>query len=253
MLCYETTRFQKILFRETPVDETLVKETGLAQFRPFVGDVFGRAYSGETVKRQEHVSGLEVYEKMHDAISDLPEWAGLAERTRNNPFLSGIAASQVAQEMAALIPEETRVGDAQQEERLVQTLEEMLAGLDPDGEEAGELVQAIEAAQSRKAEAEATSAVAADGLDSAVVRNALRRAVQNAAGEVEAVVGGYSAFGCDPLAPQAEQQATLRTLADRMKKNPKLAEIAKLAGRLQRMMEGLKTEEVSKSDRKSVV
>ncbi|MDO8943467.1 MAG: VWA domain-containing protein, partial [Desulfobacterales bacterium] len=247
MLCYQTTKFQKILFRGADIGEVPAAAAGLADYERFVGDVFGRAYSADGIKANDHSPGLDIYEAMHRAAGEIPEWSGLVERTRNDSFLSGIVAAQIGAQLATVLPKDAEVGSAAAEQKLADTLTDMLAGMDPTDDGYAEMTHEKTAAAGRAAAAVKAAETVADAVDGAAMRNALRAAIKAAKGEVEAVVGGYSAFGCDPMAPDAEKRRIMSTLSDRMKQSPILAKIAELAGRLQRMMEGLKTEQVGKN------
>lgn len=247
MLVYKTSQFQKILFRDAQIGEAPEAAKGLADYGRFVGDIFGRAYSADGLQKNEPNPGLAMYEQLHKSVSEIPGWGGLVERTRNDSFLSGIVASQIGQQVAEVLPEGSEVGSADSDQKLAKTLAEMLEGMDPDSQEAKDVGAEMKAAVDRAGEAVAASEALAGVVDSAKFRNALRAAIESAKGEVESVCGGYSAFGCDPMAPDAEKRRMMGLISDRMKKNPKLAEIAKLAGRLQRMMEGMKEEEIGKT------
>lgn len=246
MLCYNTTKFQKILFRDAEIGDAPAAAAGLADYGRFLGDVFGRAYSADGITAKEHEDGRDVYEQLHRSIGEIPEWGGLVERTRNDSFLSGIVAAEIAKQVAAVLPPASKVGSVEAEEKLSSTLEEMLAGMDPEDPGFAEITAEAADAKARAGAAVVASKDLAEAVDGAGMRNALRAAMKAAAGEVEAVAGGYSALGCDPLATDAQKRQMMTAISDRMKKSPALAEIVKLAGRLQRMMEGLKEEQVGK-------
>lgn len=248
MLCYKTTKFQQILFRDAEVGEMPENADGLAEYPRFVGDVFGRAYSGDRIAKKEHVDGLEIYEEFHKAVDELPEWSGLAERTRNDSFLAGIAAVEMGKQVARVVPKDTRVESASAEMKVAETLEQLLAGLDAETDPQGfaDVSREADAARERATNAVAASQDAAKGIDGAALRNALRAGIAAANEKVETVVGGYSAFGGDSLVPDAQKRQIMQAVAKGVKESPVLAEIIKLAGRLQRMMEGLKVEEVGK-------
>jgi uncharacterized protein with von Willebrand factor type A (vWA) domain len=78
------------------------------------------------------------------------------------------------------------------------------------------------------------------------MRGAIRKAVERASKEAEQVAGGYSAIGGDSLVNDSKKQAGMRALASAMTKAPALAQILELAGRLQRIMASVKSEEVGK-------
>lgn len=247
MLVYKTSPFQKILFRDAQIGEAPEAAKGLADYGRFIGDIFGRAYSADGLQKNEPTPGLAVYEQLHKSISEIPGWGGLVERTRNDSFLAGIVASQIGQQVAEVLPEGAKVGSSEGDTKLEKTLAEMLAGMDPESLEAQDVRAEMKAAADRASEAVAASEELAGVADSAGFRNALRAAIESAKGEIDGICGGYSAFGCDPMAPDAEKRRMMGLISDRIKQNPKLAEIAKLAGRLQRMMEGMKEEEIGKT------
>lgn len=246
-MCYKTTPFQQILFRGADIGAVPEKAQGLAEYGKFIGDMFGRAYSGDTVEQKESSAGLAVYEKMHHEAGELPEWGGLMERTRNDSFLAGIAAVELGRAVAQVLPEDAQVGSAAAEQKVSETLAGLLEGLDEqDTETRVSVEQEQRKAEERQAVAEKASQDVADGIDGAALRNALRAGIESANQKVEAVAGGYSAFGGDQMAPNAEKARLLQVVAKGLRKHPKLAEIIKLAGRLHRMLEGLKVEEVGK-------
>jgi uncharacterized protein with von Willebrand factor type A (vWA) domain len=250
MLCYNTTHLQQVLYRGEAVDMTEGNKRGMEDFLPFVGDLFGRMYSGDRIERKEANEDLRPYELMHDAANDVPEWSGLVERTRGNHFLSVMSASAIGNELAKALPEDVRLPSVSRAEGVQSMLEEMLAGVEEGSTEAKALERELTVAQMGKMNARAEVADATVVMDgdtaAARMRVALRAAIDSAAKDVESLAGSYFALGGGAMQSDKAKQASMRQLADAMKQAPVLAKILELAGRLQRIMASVKTEEVGK-------
>lgn len=231
-LCYETSRWQRLLFdarteagalgaaiaqtRSTLSDEVegLDLDEAREDVSDLAGEVFGRLY-GNPSEREES-SPVSWAPKAHEILSALPEWDSLRAAVAGDPDFSALATAEVLDGLRSALPDllaasESEDGDPSDED-----------GDPSDGSGSG----AGAGAGGDSSEAEGR------------VRRALRKAIAQAS---EDVSEGRSALaglapGLEATPPAHEQHDPSRLiLAERLLATPALREVLRKAGRISRL------------------
>lgn len=228
-LCYETSRWQRLLYdarteagalgaavaqtRSTLANE--VEGLSLPKAREDVsdlaGEVFGRLY-GNPSEREE---GSEVRwaPKAHKILDALPEWESLRAAVAGDPDFSALATAEVLDALRSSLPDLLAASEAEE---------------DGESGEDGEDGEPGEGSGSGEVSGEAEGRV----------RRALRKAVTKAGEDVSegrTALAGL-APGLEAVPPSHEQHDPSRLLlAERLLATPNLREILRKAGRISRL------------------
>lgn len=237
-LVYETSRWQRLLWREHEKADAAAQRTvkaGAEKFEAFEGfarELFTRMYSEAPRKMDPAAEGAEWAERAHAAAEEVQEFAALAERCRGDEQWAGMAATTLAEQVLAAMPEPPEpIQDAAQQQRVAQALAEMAAE--------GQIPQqdAQDAAKRAQQAAQAAQQYAA-GLDASALRQAVRKAVAAAQEQVSQAEQAMECFTYGAGAGAATKGASLarkREILSKVQKSRKLARIAELAGRLKHL------------------
>lgn len=231
-LCYTTTRYQGGLYEAARANPDLAAqetkwEAKYAAGPAFVRETFSRLFEPaiERLSEDEQPEGVEWAEKAHDLMGELPEMARLQKRTAGDRMMARIGATTLADAVLDAMPDETQPEDPREEAEDLDALEG-LPGFGPAKD------------ASRKALAKAIGAGEKVGaaMDPAALREAIRKAAGKANEELDAVEEALAGFGWDESAPAPTKTGQDKeTLANRIRNNKRLAQIAERAGRMVRI------------------
>jgi hypothetical protein len=182
----------------------------------FGAEVFGRLYANdEGVEKIEDVSPVARWAgKAQEIIDQLPEWTALRESVAGDPDFAALATSTMLDAVAEKLPEILKVVEEEEQD-------------DDEGGEQG---------PGGKRPGKGKSKVS--GADK--IRAGLRGAIQKAKEGVEQAREGLAGLapGLENCPREADQPDTRRlTLAERLKKDQRLREVLRRAGRLHRLAE----------------
>jgi len=242
-LVYETNRWQRYLWREHSNDAAGevagiagdAAAGGFPRYDAFMREVFGRLYTEREQRVETPTDGFGWAEHAHSAANELPEWQRLRDRCKGDQLWAGMAATQVARSVLDALPE-----PAEPLEDPVQ-LQHSLEALQAMQEQApgnNEIDLMVSDAEQALAHAKAQATQHAQQVDSGAIRQALRRACEQAQGSIDGAQDTMDAFGWGDQAGTGGSGgdiAAKRELMKRVGTSDKLAELAKLAGRMRRM------------------
>ena len=206
------------------------------EFNDFSQDLFSSLYQINPDFPDETTPGTSWAKKALDELQSLPEFKQIREAgTKCDSFQSGLGASILTKHFADSLPKmEDKNPDEIQNK--INNLEAILENL-PEGHEKAnefkgdlrEAYDAFEDAQNAWSNMEAT-------LDPSAIRQTLRRGlmdVQEAIDEAEGTANAFG-FGSEPGQDGYSSAETKLAVAEKIRNNPKLKEIAELAGRFRR-------------------
>jgi uncharacterized protein with von Willebrand factor type A (vWA) domain len=233
-LAFKTSRFHRLLWRELEEDDRDVQRisrlgrTRRPDFQQFARETFARMFNPRTKPVEQPVDWAQ---KLHDQANTLPEFQALQQRVAGQQGPSSRAAVKICDKLIpAMKPRQSNV-DPERLAKRVRTLEQMGAsGVDVKAR----LEEAQRALQEAQGEAEALAA----GLDPRLTREAIREGVRAAERELDEEQSAVSVFTYGDQAGIANSRADYkvkRQIADRVRTNPKLKQIADRAGRLKRI------------------
>lgn len=215
-LTYDTTRWDRLLFDQRTAAGGVLAESvrGMRSAEPadatdFGGELFARLY-GDPDKLTAP-SGPSWVGKAHEIAGALPEFDALRQSVAADPDMAALATAEMLQAIAPKIDALTRQGNTPQGAQ----------GDGTDGQASGKAVGG------------------ARGPDAAAaVRAALRTAIaraEQAIGDAREAIAGL-APGMESAPPTHEQaDAGRMTLAEQLLRTPRLREVLRRAGRIQRM------------------
>lgn len=195
----------------------------------FLPELFERLYT-ETpfeVPAKERDRAATVRGKLHDLVSELPEWTALRADTVRDPERAAIAALAVAETLSDTLPDLPAPPDADKALHILESLQEM--------EVTGRV---LERAKRVAAAAKAAVEAQAGEIDESSVRRALRAgigAIQDAFDEADEACEALGLAGMGPSRSTSGRPAPVgvtRELAKRVHNSPELRRIMELAGRL---------------------
>jgi uncharacterized protein with von Willebrand factor type A (vWA) domain len=194
-LVYQSNKWNNYLYESA---EVAVPASPYSTFPDFGREIFQRLYQEEPAKL-ESVSPENAWaETCHGEAADLPEFKAMREQCRGNKFFSALATQNILEAIEPLLPEtQTNTADV----------------LRAMGDEAG------------------ASTLESSTLDASQVRRALRKAAKQTSETVQEA-NGY-AYGFGDGNPGSENHSEeIKSIYSKVKSNPKLQSIAKLAGRM---------------------
>jgi uncharacterized protein with von Willebrand factor type A (vWA) domain len=200
----------------------------VSSFPTFGRESFARLVTGDGVEAVEGDVPAEgrTVRRMHALLDDLPEWSRLVDRCEGDEYGAGLGASTMAEHVLEATPEHKC--DLRAERlRLSALAFDKRAGreVDPD---------MLAQAQHDFATADKEAQALLDGLDESAVRQAMRAGVAKATEALDEIDDAICALGCGDGQGMATPGATAeikQALGARLKGNPGLKKIMKLAGR----------------------
>jgi uncharacterized protein with von Willebrand factor type A (vWA) domain len=234
-LVYQVQRWPRMLFKgEAQSGGSLSEAVGLrpdtGHWGAFCRELFGRLYGIGTKPLDKVREGAEWAGELHRQADAVPEWKDLEGRVQGDAWRAGlgagVAASVLSQRLPAELPKED-LEALQAEADLLREFSEAQGGkrVSP------KLLEQRANVQRRVKAAKAASAKALEQVQAAggvPVRSAIREAAKAAGEFLEQMESGLDGLGCGTGAG-ADQR---RAMAKQMVGNPRLREIAVLAGRL---------------------
>jgi uncharacterized protein with von Willebrand factor type A (vWA) domain len=236
-LCYEVTKWPRMLWNEycdhapRKVEEVTKQGTERAPRWPdFMRELFARLLNPNIKQLDPATEGAEWARKSHGEAGDLPAWKRLVDTVGGDEFNAGLGAVAVAETLAGeMKPRESNVDMEEIQNRI-----ESLKSMKDMGVDVGDR---IDSAERELADAAQEAADLAAGMDATVIRNALRAACEAATEEIEATNKAINAFsyGTQPGAPVNLPMDARRKLAELIRNDETLLEIARKLGRLRRI------------------
>jgi uncharacterized protein with von Willebrand factor type A (vWA) domain len=230
-------RMQKDAFqrRHTPLQRVVERGSDKGyDYNDFTQDLFSALYQ-RTPRFPDNASpGKKWAHKILTAMKDLPEYKQIKTcGTETDSLQSGLGATLLAESFLPNLP------DVDQENpdklaREIYQIDTLLEDLPKDSPAYSQYAERRDAKQEALKESEEAWEQMADSLDPAHVRQALRRALkesQNQIREYAEMVASYGYGNAPGDNGYADVQAQMQ-VAERIRDNPKLREVAELAGRL---------------------
>jgi hypothetical protein len=194
----------------------------------FMPELYHRMYTSNPVKVEKPAPGAALRGKIHDILSELPEYETLRKQTVRDPLWSGIATAALGESVATSLPEQTKTPDADRAAKMLDSLR----GLEEDGIPLPP--DAIPKAEGRKRGEEFATAEQAASLNETELRNALRNGIAKASDNINDAETALTAlgYGNGTGANARRDPAVAIHLANRVRNSEKLKSIIALAGRI---------------------
>jgi uncharacterized protein with von Willebrand factor type A (vWA) domain len=243
-LAYDVTRWQRFLYEDEKFHNKNLQDTELAGIQNVSGDygvfqkeVFARLYSNDDLPKVE--SPVDWAEKLHNQLDESREFASISSRCKGDELWSGIACSTLSKSLSATMQDsnakaiENAKRDVEEAQNIVDGLEELKAR----GANVGRRLEKANAKLVRAKEN-------LNRLDSKMNVPAIQRAIRKACdtinvelNETERLIDSmvYDSSEGSSVAGSSGNVKRKRELASKLQANPKLREVAKLAGRLRRI------------------
>lgn len=245
-LIYNATDFDRHLWSDhTLADSTAAQAEAEGRrryeaFPDFAGEMFHFFHADEPVRLDEPAAGSEVFQKLDQAMRDVPEVADLRTQTVGNDTWAGAVTSTMIDELLRKVAgPDSQVSDIRGDEEAIDYLERLLEEAEEEGDdEQAEgieetLNELLEELDGKRDEAEQ----AAGEMDMTSIREALRSAAgsaEKAIAEGQALIDAYG-IGLYEHSGRKAQMAAGSKLAKIVGSNERLRRIAELAGRLRRV------------------
>ena len=206
-------------------------------FDSYSGEIFHRMYSDNPQKIESPSEGTDVFQKLDHCIDEIPELADLKRRCEGDEHFSGIATAAIIDQIMKATPApDSQVLDPASDKDAMEYLEQMLQE-STDSEQSEAVKDTLEQMKSAFDDKVRADSAAADNMEASDIRNAMRKAAEVASEEIkaeQALVTSLSA-GDQMSAGKTAQKQIAGKLRNIVKANPRMKEIAKLAGRLKRI------------------
>lgn len=247
-LVYEVSEWQKHLWKyhkmveQNAENAERVGRERYEAFPSFAEEIFHRMFSEKPERLEHPADGSEVFQRLHDKIDEIPEMESLRQRCKGNENWSGIGTTAVIDTLMAEMPApDKKVEDLRGDEDVEKYLREAIENAQTE-EDRQFLEETLESQMDPNvpgslAERREAAEQAAEALDDTQIRNAIRKAAQQAEeriAEEEAMMDSLS-FGMDPHSGQKARMAVHKKLSKILGENKRIKEIAKLAGRMRRI------------------
>lgn len=206
-------------------------------FEDFSQDLYSSLYQVSPDFDNVHdTPGTQIYKNALSEMSKLPEYANLRQLgTTCDSFQSGLGASILTEHFAEAFPkvEKPNPDELEKQQKQLQTL---LEDLPENSGSRNRFGQQLRDVQEQHGEAVTRWQEAADGIDNAMLRQVLRRGLIEAQEAIQEADQATEAFGVgtDPGTSAYSNPSDKLAIARALRENPKLQEIAKLAGRFKR-------------------
>jgi len=230
-------KYRKLVDQDVATRERL-GESQTKGFRGFAQDVFHQMFSDSVSRKEEAPVGSDVFVKLHEQASLLPEISDLADRCTGDETLAGIGTAAVIDSLLTSLPTcGVGVDDIAGDGEAKDMLEKLLAAGSVDAEDVEEIQKSIselsESVERNKAEA----VEAAERMDDTEIRGALRvaaDAAKEACDEQDALVDGFMA-GSGRGTSRSQRAGVARKLARVTANREAIKKVALIAGRLRRI------------------
>lgn len=218
-------------------------EESFEQFSDFSKEVFHRVYSFEEKPLEPGKEGFDWADKFHQSLTETYEFQQMQENCKGDELFSGVSSQCLLKNLLESVPKpEEKLEDP---EKIQQKMDSIQQAMDQVQQEPGEnpteeqqniqdaLQQQMQDAAQAKQDALQAASEYAQGVDPSQIRNAIRKAVDEASKEKEEIQAAMKAFGSEfsKTGTPSDKKAMLEMLK-KIRGNSKLQRIAKLAGRL---------------------
>jgi len=214
------------------------------EFGEFSNEVFSRLYSNDNIQKLKKVEHWRRWAKeAHEILDDLPEFKSLASRVRGNEMLTAAAASTMVSETDKRLPEpKDRIYDAtdikEQIEKLKRELKNSPHGpllIDEEGKR-----QRLNQLQKQLSQNISNQTK----IDPHSIRGPLKKSAQSAIDHVDNIVTAIRAVGKTPADLNAIDDEFSGLFMQFIMNNPLFMNIMEMAGRLNRVLIGLRAKNV---------
>lgn len=236
-LVYETSRWQRYQWdrhTDDSTDANRVESDGsekLPRFDAYMREMFSRMYAESPQRLEQPDPDQPWAQQAHELASELPEFDRLRDRCIGDRLWAGMAATSVAEEVLAAMPEPSEdLQDTRQLQQRIKGLEGLQEAGIPVGEE-------MATAQNQLQQAQSAAQSYAGSMDPSAMRQAIRRGCEQAQGQIQDAVDAMDAFGWgldeggDGRGGDIESK---RKLLQKIRTSNKLKRLAQLAGRFRR-------------------
>lgn len=206
------------------------------EFNDFSQDLFSSLYQIAPKFPEEATTGAGWAKKALDELKALSEYKQARESgTKCDSFQSGLGASILTKHFADSLPkmEEKNPDEIQQE---INNLEALLEDIPEGHEKANEFNGRLNKAKDSLEASQKAWAEMVDNLDPSAVRQTLRRGLIAAQEAIDEAEGTANAFGyrTEPGKDGYTSAEQKLAIAEKIRNNPKLKQIAEMAGRFRR-------------------
>jgi uncharacterized protein with von Willebrand factor type A (vWA) domain len=214
----------------------------VSSFPTFAREAFTRLVTGDDVPKVDDVPAEgRTVRRMHALLDDLPEWSRLMERCAGDKYNAGLGASTVTGHVLEQTPQHEHDLRAARL-RLASFLFDERTGREVDPEAKAQAQHDFDTAE-REAQA------LLDGLDESAVRQALRAGIAEASETLDEIDNAMRALGCGSGQGMASPGATAelkQSLGNKLRNNPRLVEIMRLAGRFKTIAAEVRSEKIKR-------
>ena len=243
-LCYDVNKVQKYLWSEYKEEEKRAAEVEwegrkrAEAFNIFAEETFHRLYTHKEQPLEENAPGSQWAQKLHKAMTELPEFERLRERCKGKDWWAGTAGTSIIEKLLEeeFLPPEDHVKDIQEYERSIKHLEKVKDKLEEDEQE--KLQDQLDELQKKMDEAIDKDQEVADGMDESLVRNALRGALQQAGETLDDADSAMEMMSMLPGTDSGVHNGQLRPnmkLLGQLKGNKRFQNLIELVGRMERL------------------
>jgi len=233
-LVYRVQKWPRMLFsNEAAAGGSLSEAVELREeghWGGFCRELFGRLYGIGTKPLERCREGAEWAGELHQQAGAVPEWTDLEGRVQGDAWRAGMGAGIAASVLSQRLPKELPKEDLEALEAEAEILREFAESKGGKRvtpkllEQRGNIQRRIAKAKEQAAQA-LQDVQAANGVP---IRSAIREAARKAGEFIDEMESGLDGMGCG-IGPGVEQR---RAMAKQLATNPRLREIAVLAGRL---------------------
>lgn len=211
-------------------------EEKIFNFPSFTREVFHRLYADNAKKLDTVKPEHDWAERAHSELDELPAFELLGRRCKGDKFLAGVAATAFSERVLEELPLPVeKLEDPEPLRGQIQGLMSFAENL--DDEQSEEVQQLIDNLREQGKQAVEAALEYASGLDSSVVRRALRSACTQAHEQVDEVMEQLAAFTDwgEQAGVEQASAAVKMELSNRLKRSSRLQRLAREAGRLRRI------------------
>lgn len=232
---YDVPEHHKTLWSEQQTENTeRIGRTGdkrAAGFSDgFMPELFHRLYATVPSKVEKPGAAAAVREKVHNLVSELPEFESLRKQTVRDELWAGMATAALSESVTKVIPQpqDGPPDDADEAQRVFDGLKE-LAAMNPEAFD-----EHLAQAQQKLEEALNGTGMSADTLDESGIRQAMRAAIGQATQDIRDAEGAMASLGYGQGAgTQSFRSAKVAMqLCKKVKGSRQLRDIVEMAGRL---------------------
>ncbi len=230
--CYDVPGFHQELYKEHRTKNTeRIESTGekkASGYDAFMKEVYHRCYSTVPSKVEKPATSAAMRSRMHDLLTELPEFETLRKQTMRDPLWSGMATSALSESVAKALPERVNTPDADSANKLLEGFKHLVEAGIPVPEDM------LARAQGQARGEEFRTAEQADALNDTELRQALREGIQSAGEKIADAESAMSALGYGTgEGSNSFRSANIAVeLAKRVAGSKHLKDIIEIAGRL---------------------